>query len=43
MVGEPSVVFMCNAVVDKSFIRKLETLCKSIVGFDAGRLYPYSR
>ena len=42
MVGGPSIVFTREAVVDEAFIRKLSNLCKSIVGIDAGQLYPYS-
>ena len=37
-----SVVFARKAVVDETFIRKSSNLCKSIVGIDAGQLYPYS-
>ena len=42
MVGEPSIVFTREAVVDETFIRKTTNLCKSIVGTDASQLYPYS-
>ena len=42
MVGGPSIVFTRKAVVDEAFIRKSSNLCKSIVGFDATQLYPYS-
>ena len=42
MVGGPSFVFTRKAVVDETFIRKSSNLCKSIVGIDASRLYPYS-
>ena len=42
MVGGPSIVFTPKAVVDETFIRKSSNLCKSIVGIDAGQLYPYS-
>ena len=42
MVGGPSIVFTRKAVVDETFIRKSTNLCASIVGIDAGQLYPYS-
>ena len=42
MIGGPSIVFTCKAVVDETFIRKSENICKSIVGIDASQLYPYS-
>ena len=42
MVGGPSTVFTSKAVVDETFIREPSNLCKSIVGIDAGQLYPYS-
>ena len=42
MVGGPSIVFTRKAVVDETFIRKSENVCKSIVGIDASQLYPYS-
>ena len=42
MVGGPSIVFTRKAVVDETFIRKSSNLCKSIVGFGASQLYPYS-
>ena len=42
MVGGSSIVFTQNAVVDKTSIRKLTSVSKSIVGIDASRLYPYS-
>ena len=42
MVGGPSVVFTCKAVVDETFIRKSSNLCKSIVGIDGSQFYPYS-
>ena len=42
MVGGPSIVFTRKAVVDETFIRKSENICKSIVGIDASQLYPYS-
>ena len=43
MVGGPSTVFTRKAVVDETFLRKSSNLCKSIVGIDASRLYPYSK
>ena len=42
MVGGPSIVFTRKAVVDETFIRKSEKICKSFVGIDASQLYPYS-
>ena len=42
MLGGPSIVFTCKAVVDETFIRESRNLCKSIVGIDASQLYPYS-
>ena len=42
MVGGPSIVFTRKAVVDETFIRNSENMCKSIVGIDASQLYPYS-
>ena len=41
-VGGPSIIFTCKAVVGDTFIRKSANICKSIVGIDAGQLYPYS-
>ena len=42
VVGGPSIVVACKAVVDETFIRKSTNICKSIVGIDATQLYPYS-
>ena len=42
MVGGPSIVFTRRAVVDETFIRKSQNVCKSIVGIDASQLYPFS-
>ena len=42
MVGGPSIVFTRKAVVDETFIRNSENICKSIVGIDASQLYSYS-
>ena len=42
MVGGPSIVFTRKTVVDETFFRSSENLCKSIVGIDASQLYPYS-
>ena len=42
MVGGPSIAFTRKAVVDETCIRKSSNLCKSIVGIDSRRLYPYS-
>ena len=33
--------FTRKAIVDETFIRKSENICKSIVGIDASQLYPY--
>ena len=41
-VDGPSIVFTRKAVVDETFIRNSENVCKSIVGIDASQLYPYS-
>ena len=42
ITGGPSIVFTRKAVVDQTFIRNSENLCKSIVVFDASQLYPFS-
>ena len=42
MVDGPSIGFTRKAVVDETFIRNSENICKSIVGIDASQLYPYS-
>ena len=42
VVGGPSIVFTRKAVVHETFNRKSAIICKSIVGNDAGQLYPYS-
>ena len=42
MVGGPSIVFNCKPVVDETFIRKWDNLCKSIVGIDGSQLYAHS-
>ena len=42
MTGGPSIVFTRKAVVDQTFIRNSENICKSIVGIDAIQLYPFS-
>ena len=42
MTGGPSIVFTRKAVVNQTFIRNSENLCKSIVGIDASQLYPFS-
>ena len=42
MTGGPSIVFTRKAVVDQTFIRNSENLCKSIVGIDASQLYHFS-
>ena len=38
MTGGPSFVFTRKAVVDQTFIRNSENLCKSVVGIDASQL-----
>ena len=42
MTGGPSIVFTRKAVVDKTFIRRSNNICKAIVGIDASQLYPFS-
>ena len=42
MTGGPSIVFTRKAVVDQTYIRKSEIICKSIVDFGASQLYPFS-
>ena len=42
MTGGPSIVFTWKAVVDKTFIRRSNNICKAIVGTDASQLYPFS-
>ena len=42
MVGGASIVFTRKPVVDGTFIPNSGNICKSIVGIDAGQLYPYS-
>ena len=41
MTGGPSIVFTRKAVVDQTYIRNSENICKSIVGIDASQLYPF--
>ena len=41
MVGSLSVVFTRKVVVDETVIRNPRKSCESIVGIDAGQLYPY--
>ena len=40
--GGPSIFFTRKAVVDQTYIRNSENICKSIVGIDASQLYPFS-
>ena len=40
MTGGPYIVFTRKAVVDQTYIRNSENICKSIVGIDASQLYP---
>ena len=42
VVGGPSIVFTRKAFVAETFTRKSTNICKSIVGYDASQLYPYS-
>ena len=42
MTGGPSIVFTRKAVVDETFIRRSNYVCKTIVGIDASQLYPFS-
>ena len=42
MTGGPSIVFTRKAVVDKTFIRRSNIVCKPILGIDARQLYPFS-
>ena len=41
MTGGPSIVFTRKAVVDQTYIRNSEKICKSTVGIDASQLYPF--
>ena len=40
--GGLSILFTRKAVVDETFIRRSNNVCKSIVGIDASQLYPFS-
>ena len=42
MTGGPSIVFTRRAIIDQTYIRKSQRICKSTKGFDASQLYPYS-
>ena len=42
MTGGPSIVFTRKAVVDETFIRRSNNVCKTTVGIDASQLYPFS-
>ena len=42
MTGGPSIVFTRKAVVDKTFIRRSNNICKTIVGINASQFYPFS-
>ena len=42
MTGGPSIVFTREAVVDKTFIRRSNNICRAIVGIDASQLYPFT-
>ena len=41
VVGGPSIVFTRKTVVDETFIRKSTNICKSVVGINASKVYPY--
>ena len=41
MTVGPSIVFTRKAVVEKTFIRRSNNICKAIVGIDASQLYPF--
>ena len=38
----PSIVFTRKTVVEKTFIRRSNNVCKAILGIDASQLYPFS-
>ena len=40
MTGVPSIVLTRKPVVDKTYIRTSNNICKAIVGIDASQLYP---
>ena len=42
ITGGPSIVFTRKAVVDKTFTRRSNNVCKAILGIDASQLYPFS-
>ena len=42
MTGGSSIVFTRKAVVDKTFIRRSNNICKAIAVIDASQLYPFS-
>ena len=42
MTGGPSILFTRKAVVDQTYIRNTENICKSIMGIDSSQLYPFS-
>ena len=42
MTGGPSIVFTRKAVVDQTYIRNSESICKSILDIDASQLYSFS-
>ena len=42
MTDGPSIVFTRKTVVDQTFKRNSENLCKSVVGNDASQLYHFS-
>ena len=42
MTGGPSIVLTREVVVDETFIRRPNNVCKPIVVIDASQLYPFS-
>ena len=42
MTDGPSIVFTRKAVVDQTYIRNSENMCKHIAGIVASQLYPFS-
>ena len=42
MTSGPSIVFIRKALVDQTYIRNSENLCKSVVGIRVTQFYPFS-
>ena len=42
MTAGPSIVFTRKVIVDQTYIRNSENICKSIKGIDSSQLYPFS-